>query len=86
MEVPKMYEGRLAILGDAAFVISPHTASGTLKAYEDGISLAGMISKGGNLSHTLAQWNERQLKFGRRLMDYGKMLGEQSGLGNAPGA
>jgi 2-polyprenyl-6-methoxyphenol hydroxylase-like FAD-dependent oxidoreductase len=85
MEVPKMYEGRLAILGDAAFVIRPHTASGTLKAYEDGISLAGMISKGGNLSHTLAQWNERQLKFGRRLMDYGKMLGEQSGLGHAPG-
>jgi len=40
LEVPAMHFDRSLILGDAAFVVRPHTAGGTAKAAGDATALA----------------------------------------------
>ena len=40
LEVPRMAFGRVAILGDAAFVARPHVGAGVAKAAEDALTLA----------------------------------------------
>src|SRR5262249_58334412 len=44
LEVPQMAFGRVAILGDAAFVARPHVAAGVSKAAADAIALAAALS------------------------------------------
>ncbi|RZJ76044.1 MAG: monooxygenase [Flavobacterium sp.] len=82
MSVPKMYNGRVVILGDAAFLVRPHTASGTAKAYEDGNALAAALSEGGDMEQLLKKWNTQQINYATRLIHYGIQLGRQSGLGH----
>lgn len=81
MAVPKMYDGRAVILGDAAFLVRPHTASGTAKAYEDGNALATVLTEGGDLEKLLQRWNHYQVAYANSLVQYGIQLGRQSGLG-----
>ena len=47
-EAPRMMRGRLALLGDAAFVVRPHTAMGVAKAAGDAIG-AAILSRTGAL-------------------------------------
>ncbi len=82
LTVPKMYNGRIAILGDAAFVVRPHTASGTAKAYRDAIALANCLYyHNSNIDTALAHWNDQQIRAALDLVHYGKQLALRSGLG-----
>ena len=40
LETPRMAFGRVAIIGDAAFVARPHVAAGVSKAADDAAALA----------------------------------------------
>lgn len=82
LAVNKMYSGRVAILGDAAFVLRPHTASGTAKAYRDAIALANCLYyHNSNIDKALPHWNDQQRREAIRLSTYGKQLALRSGLG-----
>jgi 2-polyprenyl-6-methoxyphenol hydroxylase-like FAD-dependent oxidoreductase len=62
LAVPKMYFSRVAILGDAAFLVRPHTASGTAKAYRDAIALASSLVGNSDLEIALQHWNDHQIR------------------------
>jgi len=81
MEVPRMYDGRVALIGDAAFLLRPHTAAGTVKAYEDGVSLSAALSNKISIEQALGHWNQVQMDYAKKLVHYGKVLAAQSGLG-----
>jgi 2-polyprenyl-6-methoxyphenol hydroxylase-like FAD-dependent oxidoreductase len=80
MSVHRMYKGRVVILGDAAFVVRPHTASGAAKAFRDALSLAGYL-KEYDVDQALAYWNEQQVMHAQSLVKYGQRLAAGSQLG-----
>jgi 2-polyprenyl-6-methoxyphenol hydroxylase-like FAD-dependent oxidoreductase len=47
LESPTMRQGRVALLGDAAFVARPHVAKGAIKAGHDAIELAAALADAG---------------------------------------
>lgn len=81
LAVPKMYQGRVVILGDAAFVVRPHTASGTAKAYRDAIVLANSLADNDDLENALAYWNGQQTRYAMAIVNHGKQLAARSKLG-----
>ena len=84
MSVPKMFDNRVAILGDAASVVRPHTASGTAKAYRDAIALADcLFHHDSNIDKALPHWNDQQLREALGLTMHGLRLASRSGLGNS---
>jgi 2-polyprenyl-6-methoxyphenol hydroxylase-like FAD-dependent oxidoreductase len=82
LAVPQMVFGRACVIGDAAFVVRPHTASGTSKAYNDAISLATSLSYHTDTTEAaLEHWQYEQIRYARQIVAYGKMLALRSGLG-----
>src|SRR5467141_2349571 len=70
--------GRVCLLGDAAFVVRPHTAGATAKAARDAMTLARALKRaGGNIDAGLSGFEEMQIEFGRGLVDYGVALGRR---------
>jgi len=55
MATPRMYNGRVVVLGDAASLVRPHTASGTAKAYRDAITLAMSLLRTGGFGNGFAK-------------------------------
>lgn len=77
--VPSMTFGRIALLGDAAFTLRPHTASGAAKAGDDALALAGALEANGfHVTAALKQWERERLNHGRRLQLWGKALGSKA--------
>lgn len=81
MAVPQMYKGNVAVLGDAASLVRPHTASGTAKAYRDSITLAMSLEEHTDTQTALRFWNEHQLRHARALAIHGQQLAASSELG-----
>ena len=70
--------GRACLLGDAAFVVRPHTAAAAAKAAGDAMSLATAIHRAGpNVDAALAGWQASQIERGRELLQYGVALGRR---------
>jgi 2-polyprenyl-6-methoxyphenol hydroxylase-like FAD-dependent oxidoreductase len=70
--------GRVCLLGDAAFVVRPHTAGATAKAARDAMTLARALKRAGrNIDAGLSCFEEMQIEFGRGLVDYGVALGRR---------
>lgn len=79
IEVPLMRQGRVCLLGDAAFAVRPHAAAGTAKAAEDGWVLAEEIVRAdGDLDAALPRWEQRQLALGASLLARTRAIGESS--------
>jgi 2-polyprenyl-6-methoxyphenol hydroxylase-like FAD-dependent oxidoreductase len=78
LAVPRMRFGRVCLVGDAAFIVRPHTAGATAKAADDARALA-LAAKGwrGNLNDELAHWEANQLSAGRAMSQYGVALGKR---------
>jgi 2-polyprenyl-6-methoxyphenol hydroxylase-like FAD-dependent oxidoreductase len=74
MTTPRMAVGRIALIGDAAFVARPHTAMGVAKAAGDAIALARAVSQGWTPNARAAFESER-LRLGNAVVDHGRMLG-----------
>jgi len=81
LAVPVMYKDRVCILGDAAFVVRPHTASGTAKAYRDALALANSLREHHELETALKHWNEQEKMYATALIIHGKQLAFRSQLG-----
>lgn len=76
---PGMVFGRVCLIGDAAFVVRPHTAAAAAKAAADAMALARALrGADGDFNRGLSAWERQQTAIGRQLVDYGVMLGERS--------
>jgi len=76
LDVPRTVFGRTILIGDAAFVVRPHTAAGAAKAARDAINLANAVGRAsGNVDAALAMFGQNELKYGQRLLEYGVVLG-----------
>src|SRR5262245_37548829 len=74
---PQLAIGRVALLGDAAFVARPHVGAGVTKAALDAMCLADAIRiAGDDLAAALAHYDRRQ----RRLGDWCVARGRQMGV------
>ena len=79
LAVPWMAIERVALLGDAAIVLRPHTAASSAKAAADALSLADQLTASGHeVAPALSRWETTQLAYGRQLFDYGRELGRRS--------
>ncbi|MBB6487823.1 FAD binding domain-containing protein [Rhizobium lusitanum] len=74
-EAEHMVSSRLALLGDSAFVVRPHTAMGVSKAAGDAIALRDALSGSDDLAEALAQYQRQRLPVGREIAAYGRRLG-----------
>ena len=74
-EAPSMIKGRIALLGDAAFIVRPHTAMGVSKAAGDAMALRDCLTQSRDLPEALNQYNNLRDLAGREIARYGQDLG-----------
>jgi 2-polyprenyl-6-methoxyphenol hydroxylase-like FAD-dependent oxidoreductase len=74
LETPRMAFGRVAIIGDAAFVARPHVAAGVSKAAEDALALADAVANDA-VEPALRRFEAQRLPVGRRIIERARHLG-----------
>jgi 2-polyprenyl-6-methoxyphenol hydroxylase-like FAD-dependent oxidoreductase len=80
---PDFVLGRVALVGDAACTLRPHTGSGTSKAADDAVSLAESLpATGHDVARRLADWAEARRVAVAPLVQKGPRLATAFGLGN----
>ena len=67
--------GRVALMGDAAFVARPHVGMGVTKAAEDAMALGEALGQHGATPAGLADFEARRLDAGQRVVERGRWLG-----------
>lgn len=81
----RMAAGHVALIGDAAGTVRPHTASGTSKAFGDAAGLARAVAgwhpPQALPAHTLQRWQDDRSTHLRLVADTGVRLAAQSALG-----
>jgi 2-polyprenyl-6-methoxyphenol hydroxylase-like FAD-dependent oxidoreductase len=75
LETPRMAFGRVAIVGDAAFVARPHVAAGVTKAADDAAALAEALSGEGSVEAALKRFEAVRLPDNRRMIERARHLG-----------
>jgi 2-polyprenyl-6-methoxyphenol hydroxylase-like FAD-dependent oxidoreductase len=75
LESPRMAFGRVAILGDAAFVARPHVAAGVSKAAEDAVALAEALADADDVAAALRRFEATRLPVNRRIIERARHLG-----------
>ena len=74
LETPRMAFGRVAIIGDAAFVARPHVAAGVSKAADDAAALAVAVAED-EVEPALKRFEGQRLPVGRRIIERARHLG-----------
>jgi 2-polyprenyl-6-methoxyphenol hydroxylase-like FAD-dependent oxidoreductase len=67
--------GRVALLGDAAFVARPHMGMGVTKAGDDALALAAALATHGATALALQHYEQARLPAGSALVARGRQLG-----------
>jgi 2-polyprenyl-6-methoxyphenol hydroxylase-like FAD-dependent oxidoreductase len=75
LESPRMALGRVALVGDAAFVARPHVGVGVTKAALDGEALARELAASADAEGALDAYDRSRRRFGSRLVARGRALG-----------
>jgi 2-polyprenyl-6-methoxyphenol hydroxylase-like FAD-dependent oxidoreductase len=75
VESPRMAVGRVAIIGDAAFLGRPHVAAGVTKAAEDAMALVTALQADGDIAAALAAFEQERIPHNRRIVERGRELG-----------
>jgi 2-polyprenyl-6-methoxyphenol hydroxylase-like FAD-dependent oxidoreductase len=84
---PRLVFGRVALLGDAAFVARPHVGAGVTKAALDATCMATAIAgHGGDLDAALAHYGSERQRFGDWIVGRGRDLGASIGMRSGAGA
>jgi 2-polyprenyl-6-methoxyphenol hydroxylase-like FAD-dependent oxidoreductase len=78
---PRLVFGRVALLGDAAFVARPHVGAGVTKAALDAACLADATAALPNLDAALAYYDRERRRFGDWIVARSRDLGACIGLG-----
>jgi 2-polyprenyl-6-methoxyphenol hydroxylase-like FAD-dependent oxidoreductase len=74
LETPQISFGRVAIVGDAAFVARPHVAAGLSKAADDAASLAAAL-EADDVAGALRRFEAERLPEGRKIVERARHLG-----------
>jgi 2-polyprenyl-6-methoxyphenol hydroxylase-like FAD-dependent oxidoreductase len=74
LETPRMAFGRVAIIGDAAFVARPHVGAGVSKACDDAIALVEALAAA-SIEAGLQAFEAARLPVGRRIIERARHLG-----------
>lgn len=84
---PRLVFGRMALMGDAAFVARPHVGAGVTKSALDATCLATAIAEQeDDLDAALARYNSERQRFGDWIVGRGRGLGASIGVRSGPGA
>src|SRR5262245_5088140 len=84
---PRLVFGRVALLGDAAFVARPHVGAGVTKAALDATCLAtASAGHGDDLDAALAHYGSERQRFGDWIVGRGRDLGVSIGMRAGAGA
>ncbi|HEX5959555.1 MAG TPA: FAD-dependent monooxygenase [Hyphomicrobiaceae bacterium] len=75
VESPSLAFGRVALVGDAAFVVRPHVGAGIVKAAEDAAALAECLHAAPTLAAGLAGYEEQRIVAGRQFVARTRRLG-----------
>ena len=75
MEAPQLVFGRVALLGDSAFVARPHVAAGTSKAALDAVGLVEALAETDDIDTALLRYERERQAFGRALIGHSRYLG-----------
>jgi len=75
LESPHMAFGRVAIIGDAAFVARPHVAAGVSKAAKDAAALAEALDAAADVAAALRQFEAKRLPVNNRIIERARHLG-----------
>ena len=82
LESPRVAVGRIALIGDAAFVARPHLGLGVTKAAADAVALADAVaSHPRDLDAALKEFDTARVAYGRKVVAEARRLG--SGIGPA---
>ena len=74
LETPRMAFGRVAIIGDAAFVARPHVAAGVSKAVDDAAALTEAVAADA-VEPALKRFEAKRLPVGHRIIERARHLG-----------
>lgn len=72
---PRMAFGRVALVGDAAFVARPHVGAGVSKAADDAATLASALAATDDVERGLKDFEAARLPENRRIIDWARHLG-----------
>jgi 2-polyprenyl-6-methoxyphenol hydroxylase-like FAD-dependent oxidoreductase len=75
LEVPRVAFGRVALLGDAAFVARPHVGTGVTKAAGDAEALADALAASSSVAAALAAYDRERAPLGQALVTRARELG-----------
>lgn len=75
LESPRMAFGRVAIVGDAAFVARPHVAAGVSKAADDAAALTQALAADSDVARALKQYEAARLAENYRIIERARHLG-----------
>jgi 2-polyprenyl-6-methoxyphenol hydroxylase-like FAD-dependent oxidoreductase len=75
LESPHMAFGRVAVLGDAAFVARPHVAAGVSKAADDAAALAEALSAEDDVTRALQRFEAARLPENYKIIERARHLG-----------
>ena len=70
-----MGRGRVAIIGDAAFVARPHCGAGVSKAADDAVWLADALGANNRIDDAIAAFSAERTKAGRAAVEWAAHLG-----------
>ena len=74
LESPRVAFGRVAIIGDAAFVARPHVAAGVSKAADDAAALATALDAG-DVAAALRRFEAERLPENKKIIERARHLG-----------
>jgi len=75
LEVPRMVFGRIALLGDAAFVARPHCGMGVTKAAGDAMALVTALGRHDSIHAALADFDAARTQTGAAIVQHARHLG-----------
>ena len=76
---PRIAFGRVALLGDAAFVARPHVGMGVTKAAGDAMTLADALTQAPDVGAALASYEAERRPIGAAVVDHARELGAYLG-------
>lgn len=75
LEGARLAAGRVALLGDSAFIARPHVGAGVTKAAEDALALAEALDAEPDVPAGLARYEAERQPAGRRIVQRARHLG-----------
>ena len=75
LEVPHMAFGRVALLGDAAFVARPHCGMGVTKAASDAMALVSALKRHADVQEALSEYSRERTQVGTAIVQHARHLG-----------